>query len=48
MLTLTHVDPMHSHLAEVLRHDLDEMVDLLLAPWMIDFSHMHWKDEVWM
>ena len=45
MLTLTRVDPRHLHLSEVLRHDLDEMVDLLLTPWMIDFSHMHWEHE---
>jgi len=48
MLTLTRVDPRHSHLTEVFLHDLDEVVGLLLAPWTIDFSHMHWKDETWM
>ncbi len=48
MLALTHVDPLHSHLAEVLWHDLDEVVGLILAPWAIDFSHMDFKDETWM
>lgn len=51
MLTLTRTDPSHTWMGEVLRHELEQVVDALLAPLAIDFAHMPWgsqRDETWM
>lgn len=51
MLTLTRPETRSTHLGEVLRHEIDDVIDALLAPLAIDFSHLPWgsqRDETWM
>ncbi len=54
MLTLMH-DVRHWRLTEVVEHELarvlDETLDVVLAPWSVDFTGMEWgsqRDETWM